>query len=360
MRCSTCTPASSPSSEQWQRAGEIVRRCPSLRRLRDRALESLSRERRPLTSRPRCARGSGTRRPSRCCPTGRRATSLILLRVADEPLARRFLEGAGQSTRQRHRGIVVRVYGDLAAAFVGEFMAIGSPANVRAAIDARRRGSLARVDRFRRAVDELQTDDPLAYAYAPARGIAQVLRGQRGPGRSDPLARRYARARGGRGRGAGGGQRRAARARHAGSGAASGEAVRADPDRGGARPARWPSSARPGSTGCSTSWSASAESTAPSAARPAPAPAPAARQRRGTRSAAGAATAAGTRGRSVRHPAGERPGGDTRGGRHDRGGGRQRARGAAAGDLPAAGKPRRRPGAGDHPAARSPGSRPPP
>jgi hypothetical protein len=102
------------------------------------------------------------------------------VRVADQPLARRFLEGAGKPARQRHRGVVVRVYGDLAAAFVGRFMVIGSPANVRAAIDARRRGSLADVDRFRLAVDKLQVDDPLAYAYASARGFTQVLRGQEG------------------------------------------------------------------------------------------------------------------------------------------------------------------------------------
>ncbi len=169
-----------PSSEQWQRAGEIVRRLPSLRRLRDRALESLSRERRRLNFETQVRPWIGDEAAVALLPAGRRATSLILLRIADEPLARRFLEGAGRSTRQRHRGIVVRVYGDLAAAFVGRFMAIGTPANVRAAIDVRRRGSLARVDRFRRAVDELQTDDPLAYAYAPARGFAQVLGGQDG------------------------------------------------------------------------------------------------------------------------------------------------------------------------------------
>ena len=169
-----------PSSSQWQRAGEIVRRLPALRRLRDRALDSLSRERRRLNFETQVRPWIGDEAAVALLPAGRRATSLILVQVADERLARRFLAGAGRSTRERHRGIEVRVYGNLAAAFVGQFMAIGSPANVRAAIDARRRGSLSRVDLFRRAVDQLEVEDRLAYAYVPARGFSQVLQGQDG------------------------------------------------------------------------------------------------------------------------------------------------------------------------------------
>ena len=169
-----------PSSAQWQRAGEIVRQLPGLRRLRARALDSVSRERRRLNFETQVRPWIGDEAAVALLPEGRRATSLILLRVADEALARRFLAGAGSSTRQRHRGIDVRLYGDLAAAFVGRFMAIGSLANVRAAIDARRRGSLEGVDRFHRAVDELEVQDPLAYAYMPARGFSQVLAGQEG------------------------------------------------------------------------------------------------------------------------------------------------------------------------------------
>ena len=37
-----------PNSDQWSRADEIVRQLPALRRLRDRALDNLSRGRRPL------------------------------------------------------------------------------------------------------------------------------------------------------------------------------------------------------------------------------------------------------------------------------------------------------------------------
>jgi hypothetical protein len=169
-----------PDTQQWQRAGEIVRRIPALRRLRDRALESLSRERRRLNFETQVRPWIGDEAAVALLREGRRATSLILLQVADEPLARRFLEGAGKSTREVHRGIAMRVYGDLAVAFVGRFMAIGTPANVRGAIDARRRGSLAHVSLYRRAVAQLEVDDPLAYAYAPAGGLSQVLREQEG------------------------------------------------------------------------------------------------------------------------------------------------------------------------------------
>jgi hypothetical protein len=166
-----------PDGNQWQRAGEIVRGLPTLRRLRDRALDSVSRERGRLNFETQVRPWIGDEAAVALLREGRRATSLILLEVADKPVARRFLAGAGEPVRRRHRGIALNVYGDLAAAFVGRFMAIGSPANVRRSIDARRRGSLARVDLFRRAVAALEVDDPLAYAYAPARGVSQVLRG---------------------------------------------------------------------------------------------------------------------------------------------------------------------------------------
>ena len=167
-----------PGSEQWARAGEIVRRLPALRRLRDRALESLSRERRRLNFETQVRPWIGDEAALALLREGRRATSLILLRVADEPLARRFLEGAGRSTRQPHRGVTLHVYADLAVAFVNGFMAIGTPANVRSAIDARRGRSLAEERLFRRAGDQLEVDDPIIRAYAPARGLSQVLRGQ--------------------------------------------------------------------------------------------------------------------------------------------------------------------------------------
>jgi hypothetical protein len=169
-----------PESEQWRRAGEIVDQLPALRRLRDRALESLSRGRRPLDFETQVRPWIGDEAAVALLREGRRATSLILVRVADRRFARRFLQGAGEARGERYRGVELRVYGDLATAFVGKFLAVGSPHNVRAAIDVRGRGSLGREQLFRRAVDKLGVEDPIAYAYAPARGIAEVLRGQRG------------------------------------------------------------------------------------------------------------------------------------------------------------------------------------
>jgi len=169
-----------PASDQWSRADEIVRQLPALRRLRDRALDNLSRGRRPLDFETQVRPWIGDEAALALLREGDRATSLILVRVADRRFARRFLAGAGESRSERHRGVALRVYGTLAAAFVGKFLAVGSPRNVRAAIDTTRRRSLGRQQLFRQAVEKLDTDDPLAYAYAPQRGIAQVVRGQRG------------------------------------------------------------------------------------------------------------------------------------------------------------------------------------
>ena len=167
-----------PDSEQWRRAGEIVRELPALRRLRDRALDSISRGRRPLDFDTQVRPWIGDEAAVALLPDGRRATSLILVRVADQTGARTFLQGAGRPTESRHRGVIVRAYGGLAASFVGKYLAVGSPANVRAAIDARRGASLARSRLFRRAVDRLRIDDALAYAWAPEEGVSQVVRGR--------------------------------------------------------------------------------------------------------------------------------------------------------------------------------------
>ena len=167
-----------PDSEQWRRAGEIVRELPALRRLRDAALDRVSRGRRPLDFDTQVRPWIGDEAAVALLPEGRRATSLILVRVADQARARRFLSGAGRAEESRYRGVVVRRYGELAAAFVDDYLVVGSPANVRAALDARRRGSLARAPLFRRAVARLRIDDPLAYAWAPAKGLSQVVRGR--------------------------------------------------------------------------------------------------------------------------------------------------------------------------------------
>jgi hypothetical protein len=177
-----------PDGAQWERAGEIVRTLPALRRLRDRVLDSVSRERRRLNFETQVRPWIGDEAALALLRDGSRATSLILLKVEDEPLARRFVAGAGTPVRERYRGTTVSVYDDVAVAFFAGFMAIGTLENVQRAINADRGRSLGDTRPFGQAVDRLAVDDPIAYAYGPARGLDQVLRGQRGLlGRIRPL-----------------------------------------------------------------------------------------------------------------------------------------------------------------------------
>ena len=169
-----------PGSDQWRYAGEIVQKLPTLRRLRRTALQSLSRGGRELDFDTSVRPWIGDEAALALLPDGRRASSLILLRVSDQAGARSFLQGAGRARESRHRGVTVRSYGDLATAFVDDFLAIGRPVHVRAAIDTRGRRSLGDEALFREAVEKLQTDDPLAYGYAPQQGVNRLLRQQGG------------------------------------------------------------------------------------------------------------------------------------------------------------------------------------
>jgi Protein of unknown function (DUF3352) len=169
-----------PNSDEWRLAGEIVRELPTLRRLRDRALRSLSRGDRPLDFDRSVRPWIGDEAALALLPDGGRASSLILVRVADQARAREFLRGAGRPREQRHRGVTVRSYGNLATAFVDDFLAVGTAAHVRAAIDTRGRRSLRDDPVFGAAVERLEVDDPLAYAYASRTGVSRVLRGQGG------------------------------------------------------------------------------------------------------------------------------------------------------------------------------------
>ena len=169
-----------PNSDQWRYATEITRKLPTLRELRGRALRGLSRGGRPLDFDASVRPWIGDEAALALLPEGRRATSLILVRVADQARARNFLGGAGEPRETRHRGITVRTYGSLAAAFAGNFLAIGSPRHVRAAIDAQRGRSLGDEPDFRATVDRLETKDPIAYAYAPQAGVNTLLRRQGG------------------------------------------------------------------------------------------------------------------------------------------------------------------------------------
>jgi hypothetical protein len=169
-----------PNSDQWRFAGEVVRKLPTLRRLRERALRSLSGGDRPLDFDTAVRPWIGDEAAIALLPDGRRASSLILVRVADQARAREFLRGAGRPRERRHRGVTVRSYGTLATAFVGNFLAIGRPEHVRAAIDTRGGGSLGADSLFRSAVRKLEADDPIAYAYASQNGVSRLLRQQGG------------------------------------------------------------------------------------------------------------------------------------------------------------------------------------
>jgi hypothetical protein len=169
-----------PNSDQWEYAGDIVRKLPTLRRLRERVLRSLARGGRTLDFDTSVRPWIGDEAAIALLPEGNRAGSLILVRVADQARARNFLSGAGRPQEQRYRGVTLRSYGGLATAFVGDFLAIGRPAHVRAAIDTRGGRSLAGEAPFQETVERLEVKDPLAYAYAPQAGVNRLLSQQGG------------------------------------------------------------------------------------------------------------------------------------------------------------------------------------
>lgn len=75
---------------------------------------------------------------------GPAANVLLVLAVRDEPKAQgQLLRAAGASGGIDHRGIAVRRFGGVAAAFVGGFLALGQEAAVKAAVDCHREGENA-------------------------------------------------------------------------------------------------------------------------------------------------------------------------------------------------------------------------
>jgi hypothetical protein len=173
-----------PDSEQWNDAAALIRRVPRLTRLRDRVLRGLT------------ARGGRLDFERQVYPwlgdeaalallagRGGQARSLILLEVSDSTLARDFLARAvGRVRRSKYRGLAIEFYGNLATAFLGDFLAIGRVENIRAAIDAWQGhiDSLAADPTLARARAGLP-EDRLIYAYAPREGVKHVLGTQRGP-----------------------------------------------------------------------------------------------------------------------------------------------------------------------------------
>jgi hypothetical protein len=170
-------------SEQWRNASILVRRLPRLLSLRDRLLRGLT------------VRGGAVDLEREVYPwlgdeaalallanEEGSARSLILLEVSDRELARSFLSRAVGPVRESvYRGTAIRAYGKLATVFLDDFLAIGRPGNVRAAIDTLRArlGSLEGSPAFVRARAGLPDEERVLYAYATREGIKRVLRTRR-------------------------------------------------------------------------------------------------------------------------------------------------------------------------------------
>ena len=106
---------------------------------------------------------------------GRVANVLLLLAVDDEPKAQGQLRrAAGAEGGVEHRGIAIRRFAGVAAAFVGGFLAIGQEPAVRAAIDLHRGGG-----RSLGPAEGLPDARSLDVRLSPA-GVRRVLRPQPG------------------------------------------------------------------------------------------------------------------------------------------------------------------------------------
>jgi Protein of unknown function (DUF3352) len=110
------------------------------------------------------------------------ADSLVLAEVADRPQAEALVARIGNlSGAAEYRGVRILVAGPTALAFVGDFLALGTEAAVRAAVD-RDRGDgprLADLDAYQRATEAAPADRSVV-AYASAAGVREVLRSRQG------------------------------------------------------------------------------------------------------------------------------------------------------------------------------------
>jgi hypothetical protein len=171
------------SSDQWRNGQRLVMRLPSLRRLLEAQLARLRTGASPVELQARVRPWLGDEAALALLPGGREATSLILLSVRDRAGAQSFLGSIGTKPQtSRFRGIELRTYGRLAAAFTGDppYLAIGTPANVRASIVATEGDSLGDDATFRKASSRVDTRRPLLYAYAPGEGARRLLAAQTG------------------------------------------------------------------------------------------------------------------------------------------------------------------------------------
>ncbi len=85
-----------PNSDQWRFAGEVVRKLPTLRRLREtRSAKPVGAATGRLTSTPPLRPWIGDEAAIALLPDGRRASSLILVRVADQARGTQLPRGTG-------------------------------------------------------------------------------------------------------------------------------------------------------------------------------------------------------------------------------------------------------------------------
>jgi hypothetical protein len=113
-----------------------------------------------------------------------RANVLILASVRDRPKAEGFLSRvAGAQPGVRWRSVVIRRFDNLAAAFVGEFLAIGQEAVVREAIDISKghKQALA-TNRTYERVTAGRSEDRSADAWVAPQGVRRVLKPLPGAG----------------------------------------------------------------------------------------------------------------------------------------------------------------------------------
>jgi hypothetical protein len=122
-----------PGRGEDERLIELLSRFPSLVRLRDRLQQSIGAFEYGRDVRPWLGKEAGV---ALLDSGGPAANVLLLLSVEDEPKAQGQLKrAAGAAGGVEHRGVAVRRFGGVAAAFVGGFLAIGQEAAVKAAID---------------------------------------------------------------------------------------------------------------------------------------------------------------------------------------------------------------------------------
>ena len=165
-----------PDRGEDERLGELLRKFPTFARLRERlegVIGSAGAFDFARDVRPWLGKEAGL---ALLDSGGPAANVLLLLEVADEPKAQGQLQrAAGAAGGVEHRGIAVRRFGGVAAAFVGGFLAIGQEAAVKQAIDLHR-GSGRALGPAPETLPEARSVD----VRLSADGVRRVLRPQAG------------------------------------------------------------------------------------------------------------------------------------------------------------------------------------